>query len=134
MTFPIRTYVEMQPVKDWLHRLYAHGAAHGGELVESWRVADNVSTTCRVLDALVDEGWIIPHEKSAPTLEMVFFGVGGRAPGTKSRGGRWRASHTYACEFRRWLHSDEISDETIRGWITEYPTEPPPGAHKETTS
>jgi hypothetical protein len=29
---------------------------------------------------------------------MTFFGVGGRPPGVKSKG-KWRASHTYACEF-----------------------------------
>lgn len=92
-------YINMKPVKDWLHRCYSTSFAHGSQLVESWRVADNVAQSCRVLDALVDAGWIIPFEKATPTREMVFFGVGGRSPGVNSKGQKWRASHTYACEF-----------------------------------
>lgn len=99
MSFPIHTYREMEPVKNWLHKLYSTGFAHGFELVESWRVADNVATSQRVLDALVDEGWITPHPTATPTKEMVFFGLGGRPPGVQTRGKKWRASHTYSVEF-----------------------------------
>lgn len=91
------TYAGMRPVKDWLHRCYSRSFAHGAELVESWRIADNVATSCRALDLLVDAGWIIPNATSTPTLEMRVFGVGGRS-GAKN-GQKWRASHSYACEF-----------------------------------
>lgn len=92
-------YIEMPAVKDWLHRCYSRGFAHGGDLVESWRIADNVSQSCRVLDALVDRGWLTPCEAATPTREQVFFGVGGRRPGINTRGQKWRASHTYSIEF-----------------------------------
>jgi hypothetical protein len=93
---PVRDY--SLALKDWLHRCYSTSFSHGSQLVESWKVADNVSRSCRVLDQLVDVGWIKPFEYATPSFEMTFFGVGGRPPGVKSKG-KWRASHTYACEF-----------------------------------
>ena len=96
IAFPVRDV--SKELKDWLHRCYSTNGAHGAALVEAWLCADNVSRSCRVLDQLVDAGWLLPGEFSTPSFEMTFFGVGGRPGGVKSKG-EWRASHTYACEF-----------------------------------
>ncbi len=107
-------YIETKPVLDWLHTLYSIGANHGSVLVETWLTADNVAQSCRVLDALVDADWIIPNKTATPSREMVFFGVGGRAPGTKTWGKKWRGSHTYACEFG---YTPNLDNKEFMTWV-----------------
>lgn len=107
-------YVEMEPIKNWLHRCYSTSFAHGSQMVETLLQADNVATSCRVLDALVDRGWIIPQQKATPSREMTFFGVGGRPPGVKTKGKLWRASHTYAVEFG---FEPNYDNEEFMKWI-----------------
>jgi len=93
MTLPASYWAQIPEVRDWLHRTYSRGLGHGAQLVEAYRRADNVATVDRILTILEEEGWI-KRLKYVPTVEQIFFGVGGRPPGKK-------ASHAtgYAVEF-----------------------------------
>lgn len=82
-------------IRDWLHRLYSRGRAHGSELVEAIaNHGDNCRTADLILEALKAEGWVIQDEKPTPTRTQLFAGVGGRTPGRKPN-----PSNAYAQEF-----------------------------------
>ena len=90
-------------VKDWLHRLYSRGEAHGSQLQEALgRPRDgrsgsfcNETDAMRELDRLEKAGWIVrgSYEQSS---SQRFFGVGGRTPGVKAaKGAGYSTEHWY---------------------------------------
>lgn len=109
-----RGYLATPAVRDWLCRCYSTSFAHGSQLVETWLVGGNVSQACKILDELVDRGWIKPFPTATPSREMVFFGVGGRRGGINTTGKKWRESHTYACEFG---FEPNYDSEELMSWV-----------------
>jgi len=117
---------------EWVHRIYSMTEADGSALVEGLGtprldrkgqhgISDNCYVADRLLDWMVDAGWIEPLAYN-PSLSQRFFGVGGRAPGRGPRKPFWRASHTYAQEWRFRANQDspglaEFVRENIY-WLT----------------
>lgn len=62
-------------------------------------LSDNCATADRILDWLVDNGWIIPVSYN-PSREQRFFGVGGRSSSYRPKKPVWRGGHTYPQEWR----------------------------------
>lgn len=88
-------YAQIPDVRDWLHRCYSRGIAHGAQLVmalgspnhhKKTGQADNVATADRILMRLEEAGWII-RRAYEPTRDQLFFGVGGRGPGKRAAKG-----------------------------------------------
>lgn len=88
-------------IKDWIHRCYSRGYAHGAQLAEDGgRFRDGRLGMCstawadRVLESLESAGWIVRDREPSPSASQRFGGVGGRTPGAVPN-----ASNAYAQEF-----------------------------------
>lgn len=88
--------------KDWIHRCWSTGHAHGAQLAEglgTFRdkqlgLMNSPTWADMILEALDAEGWIVRDAAPSPTVSQVFAGVGGRAPGVRAS-----AAASYAHEF-----------------------------------
>lgn len=124
-------YAQIPDVRDWLHRCYSRGIAHGALLVEALGSpnhhkkcgqADNVATADRILDRLEEEKWIV-RRAYEPTREQLFFGVGGRGPGKRATKGMGHAIE----------HCWEVNEENedLRAFLELKPRKEPPPVRKE---
>ncbi len=110
--------------RDWVHRIYSLGSQRGSDLVEALGrpnperrsgagLSDNCALADRLLDWLVDNGWIEPVCYD-PSICQRFFGVGGRAPGRNPRAPKWRASHTYPQEWTFHIGTSRAIGDYVR--------------------
>lgn len=89
-------------IRKWIYGCYFNGGAHGSKLAEKMGtphngkpgMTDNCRASDKILNALVQEEWILRSETATPSREQRFFGWGGRRPTHKNL-----ITTVYASEF-----------------------------------